>query len=72
MAEETKERWLNLLATTTVIFAVCATLSTFKGAGYSTKAVLSQTKAADQWAFYQAKASRDISTKIKWSRWLWN
>ncbi len=56
MAEEKKETWLNILATTTVIFAVCATLSTFKGAGYSTKAVLSQTKAADQWAFYQAKS----------------
>jgi hypothetical protein len=56
MTEEKKEKWLNFLATTTVIFAVCATLSTFKGAGYSTKSVLSQTKAADQWAFYQAKS----------------
>ncbi|KAF0154671.1 MAG: hypothetical protein FD159_2502 [Syntrophaceae bacterium] len=48
MAEETKEKWLNYLALTTVIFAVCATLSTFKGAGYSTKSVLSQTQAANQ------------------------
>ena len=56
MAEETKEKWLNYLALTTVIFAVCATLSTFKGAGYSTKSVLSQTQAANQWAYYQAKS----------------
>ena len=28
MAEEKKEKWLNYLALTTVIFAVCATLST--------------------------------------------
>lgn len=28
MAEEKKETWLNYLALTTVIFAVCATLST--------------------------------------------
>ncbi len=29
MAEEKKEGWLNYLALTTVILAVCATLSTF-------------------------------------------
>ena len=35
MAEEKKEQWLNYLALTTVIFAVCATLATFKGgSGY--------------------------------------
>ncbi|MBI5074034.1 MAG: DUF4337 domain-containing protein [Nitrospirae bacterium] len=56
MTEEKKERWLNYLALTTVIFAVCATLSTFKGGGHSTKAVLSQTMASDQWAYYQSKS----------------
>lgn len=56
MAEEKKEPWLNYLALTTVILAVCATLSTFKGGGYSTRSVLSQTQASDQWAFYQAKS----------------
>ncbi len=56
MAEEKKERWLNYLALTTVIFAVCATLSTFKGGSFSTRSVLSQTQASDQWSFYQAKS----------------
>ncbi len=56
MAEEPKEKWLNYLALTTVILAVCATLSTFKGAGFSTRAVLSQTQAANQWAYYQSKS----------------
>lgn len=56
MAEEKKEPWLNWLALTTVILAVCATFSTFKGGGYSTKSVLSQTQASDQWAYYQAKS----------------
>jgi len=56
VAEEKKEPWLNYLALTTVIFAVAATLSTFKGGGYSTKSVLSQAQASDQWAFYQAKS----------------
>jgi hypothetical protein len=56
MAEENKAAWLNYLALTTVVVAVCATLATFKGGGYSTRQVLSQAKASDQWAYYQAKS----------------
>jgi len=55
MAEEKKEPWLNYLALTTVILAVCATLSTFKGGGFSTRSVIAQAQASDQWAYYQAK-----------------
>lgn len=54
--EDKKEKWLSLLAVSTVILAVCATLSTFKGGGYSTKSVLNQSQASDQWAFYQSKS----------------
>jgi hypothetical protein len=56
MTEEKKDPWLNYLALCTVVLAVCATLATFKGGGYSTRQVLSQAKASDQWAFYQAKS----------------
>jgi hypothetical protein len=35
MGEEKKEGWLGLLATTTILLAVCATLSTFKGGQHS-------------------------------------
>lgn len=56
MAEEKKEPWLNYLALTTVILAVCATLATFKGGACSTRSVIAQAQASDQWAFYQAKA----------------
>ncbi|HEX7552069.1 MAG TPA: DUF4337 domain-containing protein [Geothrix sp.] len=55
MADDTKDPWLNLLALTTVIFAVCATLTTSKGGGFSTKTQLNQAMASDQWAYYQAK-----------------
>lgn len=58
MAEEKKESWLNQMALATVIFAVCATLSTFKGGSYSTASVINQTLASDQWAFYQAKSTK--------------
>lgn len=58
MTTEQKEPWVNFLAMSTIIFAVCATLSTFKGGGYSTLSILSQTQASDQWAFYQAKSMK--------------
>jgi Domain of unknown function (DUF4337) len=56
MAEEKKEKWLTYMAITTILIAVAATLSTFKGGGFSTKSLLNQTLASDQWAFYQAKS----------------
>lgn len=58
MSDTTKERWLSQLALTTVILAVCATLATFKGGGYSTKSVIAQAQASDQWAYYQAKSTK--------------
>lgn len=58
MAEEKKEPWLNHMALFTVILAVCATLSTFKGGSYSTRSVINQALASDQWNFYQAKSNK--------------
>ncbi len=63
--EENKEKWLNYLALTTVILAVCATLSTFKGGGFSTRAVLSQTQASDQWSYFQAKSIKGYIYEIQ-------
>src|SRR5512133_1630944 len=58
MADEKKEPWLNYLALTTVIFAVCATLSTLKGGGFSTRAVMSQSQASDQWSYFHSNSSK--------------
>lgn len=58
MAEGIKEKWTDYLAITTVIIAVCATLSTFKGGGYSTRSLMNQTKASDQWSFFQSKSMK--------------
>ncbi len=68
MAEDKKEPWLNYLALSTVIFAVCATLSTFKGGGYSTRSVLSQAQASDQWAFFQAKSIKENLYQLQLER----
>ncbi len=65
MTEEKKEAWVNLLALTTIIFAVCATLSTFKGGGFSTKSVITQAQASDQWAYYQAKGIKSYIYQLQ-------
>jgi len=65
MAEEKKDPWLNYLALATVALAVCATLSTFKGGSYSTRSVLSQSQAANQWAYYQAKSLKGYLYEIQ-------
>jgi hypothetical protein len=54
-----------MLLLTTVILAVCATLSTFKAGGYSTRSVLSQNQAANQWAYYQAKSIKSYLYEIE-------
>ena len=65
MADEKKERWLSFLALTTVILAVCATLATFKGGGFSTRSVMSQNQASDQWSYYQAKSIKSYIYEVQ-------
>ena len=65
MTEETRAPWLNYMALATVILAVCATLSTFKGGGYSTLSVINQALSSDQWAFYQAKSTKQQLHELK-------
>jgi len=65
MTEEKKEPWLNQMALATVILAVCATFSAFKGGGYSTLSVISQAMASDQWSFYQAKSTKQHLHEIE-------
>jgi hypothetical protein len=65
MADEKKEPWLNYLALSTVILAVCATLATFKGGGFSTRSVMNQSLASDQWNYYQAKSIKGYINEMQ-------
>ena len=51
-----KDKWLNILALTTVILALGATVSTLSVGKYSNRSILKQTQASNQWAYYQAKS----------------
>lgn len=59
------KRLPTLIAITTLIFAVCATLAAFKAAGYGNKMVLAQTQASDQWAYYQAKSIKETIYQVQ-------
>jgi hypothetical protein len=63
--EEKKEQWLTYLATTTVVLAVLATLSTFFGNKNSTKSVISEIQASNQWNYYQAKKIRSYLFEVQ-------
>lgn len=49
-------KWLGILALTTIVLAVGATLASFKEGNNSVDSVLNQTQAANQWAYYQSKS----------------
>ena len=65
MAEEKKEKWLNVLAVATVIYAVCATLSTFKGGSFSTRSIMNQSKASNAWSHYQSKSMKGYLYEVQ-------
>lgn len=60
-----KENINTFIAITTLILAVCATLTAFKAAGYGNKMVLTQSQASDQWAYYQAKSIKETTLQAQ-------
>lgn len=65
MSEEHKEPWLNYLAITTVVLAVFATLATFNGGKYSTKSVIAQNQATNQWSYFQSKSIKGYQYELQ-------
>ncbi|MEI7730385.1 MAG: DUF4337 domain-containing protein [Verrucomicrobiota bacterium] len=63
--EAKKEVWLNWLAITTILFSAAATLATFRGGGLATRAVLTQSTASDNWAYYQSKSVKQHTYEIQ-------
>ena len=62
-AAEARARWIVYLSFTTAMIAVLAAIAALESGAYSNdalllknEALLAQTKASDQWAYYQAKS----------------
>lgn len=49
------KRWMSRVAVTTAILATLASLATMFATNHLNQAMIDEIKAADQWAFYQAK-----------------
>lgn len=54
-----------LIAITTLILAVSATLAAFKAASYGNQMVLAQSQASDQWSHYQAKSIKETAYQLQ-------
>lgn len=66
--EEKKDRWLNYLATITVLLALGATLSTLRVGSYSNRSILRQTQASNQWSYFQAKSIKSYLYELQRER----
>ena len=56
MSDSTKETWVQWVAMTTVVLAVCASIGSLKAGSYSTRATLTTTDENNRWAHFQAKS----------------
>ena len=73
MAEEEKkddeknfsDRQTKLVALTALLLAICATFSSLKAGGLTNAAILAQSQASDQWAYYQAKSLKENTYKVQ-------
>jgi len=64
-AEKEKNKWLNYLSLSTILIALCATLSSYNGGNHSGKSTMSQIKASDLWAQYQSKSIKEYLYEIQ-------
>ncbi|HXP51620.1 MAG TPA: DUF4337 domain-containing protein [Bacteroidia bacterium] len=64
-ADKEKTKWLNYLSITTILIALCATLSTYMGGNHSSTSMQSQIQASDQWAFFQSKSIKEYLYSVQ-------
>ncbi|MDB5024033.1 MAG: hypothetical protein JWP78_1788 [Mucilaginibacter sp.] len=71
-AHESHDKWSMLVAISTAFMAAFAALSSLMAGHQSNEALITQMKASDQWAYYNAKGIKaevnDAVTKINFSK----
>ena len=55
---EVRASWLRWLALTTACFAVVAAIASMLAGRHANEALIAQTRASDQWSYYQAKGNK--------------
>jgi hypothetical protein len=64
-ADKKKDKWLNYLSISTILIALCATLSSYNGGNAGGNSTMSQIKASDLWAQYQSKSIKQYLYEIQ-------
>ncbi|HEY4394886.1 MAG TPA: DUF4337 domain-containing protein [Polyangia bacterium] len=54
--KEKRERWTKYVSFMVVVLAVATGVGSLKAGGFSTRVMLFQAKASDEWAYYQSKS----------------
>ncbi len=64
MSDQPPARWLQYVALTTTSLAVCAAISALRGSSLSTRVLISTTREANAWAYFQAKSIKQHVTEL--------
>ena len=64
MAEQ-KEKWIQWVALTTTVLAVCAAISSLKGGSYSTQVQIKNTQEGARWSYYQSKSLKQNLAELE-------
>ncbi|EGO62422.1 DUF4337 domain-containing protein [Acetonema longum] len=59
--DQTADRRVRLMTTTTMVLAVCSTLASFRAANCGHNMLMAQSQLANQWAYYQAKSIKETA-----------
>ena len=65
---DTKDKWIQWVALTTTILAVCTAISSLKGGGFSTKVQLTTTQETNKWSYFQSKSIKQHICEIERNR----
>lgn len=64
MSEATKERWIQWVALTTTILAVCTAIVTLYGGKNSTRMQLLATDESNGWSYFQSKSIKQHTCEV--------
>jgi hypothetical protein len=59
--EQQRAPWLRWLALSTAVFAVVAAVASLQSGRLANEALLNQSQATDQWAYYQSKGNKAVT-----------
>lgn len=65
MSDTKKNTWLNYLSISMIVMAVIASVSAYYAGYFSAQSIMNQSKAANNWAYYQAKSTKEYLFTIE-------